>query len=87
MKNVLEELWYGNLSPNDGSRGVSKEMKEIMKSIAYCHDDLYSTLNDEQKKKLEKFSDSYADLSDISERETFVYAFRLGAKIVLEILT
>ena len=35
---------------------------------------------------LEKFDDCYAELTDINEREIFVYAFRLGARIAIDIM-
>ncbi len=86
MKSVLEEIWYGNISPNDGSREPSKEEKRIMRQIADNHDKLYSSLSDEQKKLLERFSDFHWELAAITERELFFYAFRLGAQIAIEVL-
>ena len=40
-----------------------------------------------RKEVLEKFDDCYAELTDINEREIFVYAFRLGARIAIEVLS
>ena len=54
--------------------------------IADHHDNLLSTLNDQQKEILEKFDDCYNELTDINEREIFSYAFKLVAKIILEVL-
>ena len=50
--------------------------------IADHHDNLLSTLNDQQKVILEKFDDCYNELTDINEREIFAYAFKLGARIM-----
>ena len=50
------------------------------------HDALMSELTDKQKEILEKFDDCYNELTDINEREIFVYAFRLGARIAIEVL-
>ena len=30
MRSILEELWYGNVCPSEGCRGVTKETKELM---------------------------------------------------------
>ena len=35
---------------------------------------------------MEKFNDCYDELVDISNRELFSYAFRIGARMVLEIM-
>ena len=59
----------------------------IMGYIADHHDNLLATLTDKQKEILEKFDDCYAELTDINEREIFVYAFRLGARIAIEVFS
>ena len=87
MKSILEELFYGNLCPNTDCRSKENEVKELMGYIADHHDNLLSTLMDKQKEILEKFDDCYAELTDINEREIFVYAFRLGARIAIEVLS
>ncbi len=55
--------------------------------IADHHDNLLATLNEHQKEILEKFDDCYNELTDINERELFSYAFKLGARIMLAIIS
>ena len=55
--------------------------------IADHHDKLMKEITDEQKEILEKFTDCYNELTDINEREIFVYAFRLGMRIAIESLS
>jgi len=86
MRSILEKLFYGNICPNTDCRSHDKETKQLMGYIADHHDNLLSTLNDQQKEILEKFDDCYNELADITEREIFSYAFKLGAKIMLEVL-
>ena len=86
MKSILEELWYGNVCPNGGCREATKEAKTLMGYVADHHDNLQVTLTEEQKEILEKFDDCYAELTDLNEREIFVYAFRLGARIAIEVM-
>lgn len=57
-----------------------------MEYIADHHSALNETLTDKPKKLFEKFNDCYDELTDINEREIFVYAFRLGARIAIEVL-
>ena len=87
MRTILEELLYGNICPNTDCRSQDKETKQLMGYIADHHDKLLSTLNDQQKEILEKFDDCYNELTDINERDIFVYAFKLGARIALEMLS
>lgn len=86
MRSVLEELFYGNICPNTDCRSHDKETKQLMGYIADHHDNLLSTLNEQQKEILEKFDDCYNELTDINEREIFIYAFKLGMRITLEVL-
>lgn len=87
MRKIIEELWYGNIDPSVKCRELSKETKELMGYVARHHDDLNASLTDDQKAILEKFDDCYAELTDINERKIFVYAFRLGAKLAIEVMT
>ena len=86
MRSILEELFYGNVCPNTDCRSTDKETKQLMGYIADHHDALSRGLTDKQKEILERFDDCYAELTDINEREIFVYAFRLGAQIAIEVL-
>ena len=84
MRKILEELWYGNICPNTDCRESTPLIKQLTGYIATHHDKLQSMLTEEQKEVLEKFNDCFDELTDINEREIFVYAFRLGARIMLE---
>ena len=86
MRYILEELFYGNLCPNTDCRSQDKETKQLMGYIADHHNNLRSTLNEQQKELLEKFDDCYNELVDINEREIFAYAFRLGMRITIEVM-
>ena len=87
MSKIIEELWYGNISPNTDDRLTTEQARTLMKYIARHHDNLESTLNDEQKDILSRFDDCYAELTDINEREIFTYAFRLGARLAIDIMS
>ena len=87
MRTILEELYYGNICPNTDCRSHDKDTKQLIGYIADHHDNLLATLNEQQKKILEKFDDCYNELTDINEREIFLYAFKFGARIMLQILT
>ena len=87
MKSILEELFYGNICPNTDCRGNDEQTKALMVYIADHHNALKSELTDKQKEILEKFDDCCNELMDINERKIFVYAFKLGARIAIEVLS
>ena len=47
MKGTIEELWHGNIIPQEDSRTNSKEMKELLGYIARYHEDLEKSFTDE----------------------------------------
>ena len=87
MKSILEELFYGNLCPNSDCRSKDEQTKELMGYIADHHDNLLTMLSEKQKEVFEKFDDCWDELTDINEREIFVYAFKLGMRIAIEVLS
>ncbi len=87
MKSILEELFYGNVCPHIDCRNSDKETRELMGYVANHHDALLEGLTDKQKETLEKFDDCYSELVGINERDIFIYAFKLGMKVAIEVLS
>lgn len=87
MKNILGELWHGNISPQEDSRNNTLEMKQLMDYMARHHDDLLKTLSEEQRDIFERFDDCWSEYASLAEEAIFVYAFRLGMRIAIESLS
>ena len=85
MRLVINELWHGNIIPQEDSRNNSPEMKELMEYMARHHDDLLKTMPDEQKEIFEKFDDCWSEYMSLAEAAIFEYAFKLGARLMLEV--
>ena len=45
MKNIINELWHGNIIPGEDSRRNSKEMKVLLGYMARPHEDLEKALS------------------------------------------
>ena len=86
MKSMIDELWYGNVSPMDDARNNTEEMRELMSYIARHQEELVATLTDEQKAIFEKFDDCWSEYTSKAEKTIFSYAFKLGARLTLETL-
>ena len=87
MRNTLEKLWHGNISPETDSRTNTPEMKRLMEYMARHHDNLMTTMTDEQKDIFERFDDCWSEYASLAKKSIFVYAFRLGANIAIDILS
>ena len=87
MRSILEEMWYGNLNPQEQSIEGRKETQRLLSLIGRNRDELCSTLTESQKLTLEKYDDCINEMNSIIERDIFIHAFSLGGKIMLEMLT
>ena len=85
MKSMIKEPWHGNIMPQEDSRTNSKEMKELLGYVSRHHEDLEKTFTDEQKEIFEKFHDCWDEYVSLAEAAIFEYAFRLGARLTMEI--
>ena len=61
-------------------------MKELFGYIARHHEDLEKSFTDEQKEIFERFHDYWSEYASLTEEAIFAYAFKLGAKMMLETL-
>ena len=86
MKNIINELWHGNINPQEDSRNSSPEMKELMEYMARHREDLLETMTDEQKEIFEKFEDCWGEYATYAEEAIFEYAFKLGMQITIDVL-
>lgn len=82
--NILEELYYGNVFPNEKCAKLDEQTKELLSLLNRNEEKLMLILTDEQKETFEKFKDCNRELHEISERQLFILGFKLGAKIIIE---
>ena len=86
MTSIIDELWHGNIIPQEDSRTNSKEMKELLDYMSRHHEDLEKSFNAEQKETFEKFHDCWGEYMSLGEAAIFEYAFKLGMQIAIETL-
>ena len=87
MRSIINELWHGNIVPQEDSRNNTKEMKELISYIARHDEDLGKLLTEEQKAIFEKYQDCWNEYVSHAEAAIFEYAFKLGMTIAIETLT
>ena len=83
---TIQDLYYGRISPYEMSISTAPEYQKL-KALADKNEDLLrETLSDEQKELLEKLTESITDISSISERDMFIAGFRLGMKLMIDVM-
>nr|WP_303786128.1 DUF6809 family protein [Ruminococcus bromii] len=81
---TLEDLYYGNLLPQEKVSKLDDEMKELIGLLNRNEEKLTATLSDEQKETFEN-KDCNREISEICERNAFLNGFRLG-RIIIEVV-
>ena len=84
--NTIQDLYYGRISPYEMSISTAPEYQKL-KTLADKNENLLKeTLSDEQKELLDKLIESMTDISSISERDMFIAGFRLGMKLMIDVM-
>ena len=85
---ILEELWYGNITPTEYSRIENNaNYKEALRLVNQYQERLKSTLTNEQKELLDKFLTSSEEFANLIELDCFKVGFKLGARLIIEAYT
>ena len=83
---TLEDLYYGNISPNDKAIKRGSRMDRTVKLLCKNEDNLAETLTEQQKETFEKFKDCQRELCDLTARQAFTDGFILAARIMVEVM-
>ncbi len=79
-------MYYGRISPYEMNISATPEYQKL-KALADRNEDLLrESLSDEQKELLDKLIESVTDISSISERDMFIAGFRLGVKLMIDVM-
>ena len=80
---MLEELWFGNVRPNERNFYRQKEFEKILGLLTRNEKALIDSLNEAEKEIFEKYRECCDELSMLSECEIFIKVFQLGAGFIM----
>ena len=86
MESIIEELYYGNITPAERSFRRTGEYAHILQLVTQNEEKLTETLTEAQKETLEKFKDATSELSGMTEVTAFTIGFKLGLRLTAEAL-
>ena len=85
MPNILEDLYYGNLSPCQRTVRPNSRVKKLMQKQSDLESNLNNSFTEEQRENFEQYLSVCADLLDANILDCFATGFRLGARFAHEI--
>ena len=84
MRKTLEDLYYGNITPNEQDMTTGSELKRAVDRVARYESQLTEQLGEIEQTILTKLISSQHEIDSITARENFILGFRLGARIMAE---
>ncbi len=75
------------MRPGERSFRRNSQYARALDELVKVGDILTESLTDDQKKFFENYMDAQREVTVLTDCETFCYAFKLGAKIMLDVLT
>ena len=84
---VLEDLYVGEIRPCERSFKKNSQYARALNEVVRAGDALTDTLSDGQKAQFEEYMSAQREVTVLTDCETFCYAFKLGARIMMDVLT
>ena len=83
---ILQDLFHGNITPDDSGFDRNSKYGRAMQAVAEHEERLLALINDEEKSLFISFRDAQAALNGIAAEENFILGFRIGARIMIEVI-
>ncbi len=80
---ILEEFWYGNINPVERPFQRQRTFDKAFRLLAKNEEKLLETLNEQEKETFEKIRGCQDEMIQITECQTFIKGFKLGARFVM----
>ncbi len=84
MSNIIEDLYYGNIEPQELTTEITPRLKKKLSNLAEKEEQLTARLSGEDKKLFQNYVSSYIEFSTVSNADSFISGFRLGAKFIYD---
>ena len=84
MRDILEDLYYGNITPCDKRIKSGTPLQQVLDEAEQCEERLATKLDDEGKALLHRMADAENEAGSTIALENFILGFRLGMRLAVE---
>ena len=84
MSSIIEELFYGNLEPQELTTEITPRLKKKLNVLVKKEEELSAMLPEKEKELFANYVSAYNEFSSISIANGFVSGFRFGAKFTYD---
>ena len=84
MRTTLEDLYYGNITPNEQQMTPDSELEKAVARVTKYENQLMEQLEEIDQETLTKLIQSQHEIDSITALENFILGFRLGVRLMAE---
>lgn len=84
MSNIIEELYYGNIEPQELNLELSSKLKKNLSNLAEKEEQLTARLKGEDKELFQNYICAYIEFTTTSNADCFISGFRHEAKFTYD---
>ena len=84
MRKILQDFYYGNLTPGDQDIAPNSELRRAVDRITRCEQQLTERLGETEQAILSELVQAQHTADSITAVENFILGFRLGVRMMAE---
>ena len=84
MSNIIEELYYGNLEPQELTTEITPKLKKKLIVLAKKEEELTVMLPEKERELFVNYVNAHNEFSSISTSDSFISGFQLGARFTYD---
>ena len=86
MKKILDELYFGNIVPDEQYIVKGSEYEKEMNHLVSLEEKLEESLNDKEREILIKYRESSLNINSITSKEMWKKGFIMGIKLGMAVM-
>ena len=84
MESIIQQLYYGNVLPQELTSGANRELKEKLRKLSETEEKLRSMLSDDALVLFEDYANKCTEFSCLSCADSYVIGFRHGSRFTYD---
>ena len=84
MRKILEDFYYGNITPSEKIMRPGSELQRAVNIAARCESQLAEGLDEEKQVLLTRLVKAQHEIDAITATENFILGYRLGVRMMAE---
>ena len=84
MSSIIEDFYYGNIEPQALSTEITPRLKKKLNVLVKKEEELSAMLPEKEKELFANYVNAHNEFSSISNSDSFISGFRLGARFAYD---